>query len=113
MSLDTVADYVAATRTLLQDTSNSPYRYSDADLLLGLNEAFQAAKRLRPDLFISLVMPQFSAVDTTAVVWDPQYRLPLVYFMISQAQFRDEEDTQDQRASAFYQMFRQIMTAGG
>jgi hypothetical protein len=110
-ALDTVADYVAYARVLLQDQVNSPYRYPDADLLMALNAAFPEAKKLRPDLFLSKTIPFFTAVDTTVVPWDPMYRLPLIYFMCGQAQLRDDEATQDQRAAAFLGMFAQKLAA--
>ena len=105
MALNTVADYVAYARVLLQDQVNSPYRYPDVDLLSALNAAFPEAKKLRPDLFLAGTIPSFTAVDTTPVPWDPMYSLPLIYFMCGQAQLRDDEATQDQRAAAFLGMF--------
>jgi hypothetical protein len=44
---------------------------------------------------------------------DPMYQTALVYYMCGIAQLRDDEETQDQRASAFIQMFRaQLQMAG-
>lgn len=103
--LDTAADYVREARTLLQDNV-ATYRYSDAELLSALNVGVLTARRLRPDLFLSVTtLPYFTAVDTTAFAMDEQYRLPFVYFMVGHAQLRDEEDTQDNRAAAFIGMF--------
>jgi len=104
-ALDTVADYVSYARVLLQDTVDAPYRYADADLLLGLNLAFPEAKKLRPDLFLSSSLPTFATIDNTPVPWDPMYRLPIIYFMCGQAQVRDDEGLQDQRAAAFLALF--------
>ena len=104
-ALDTVADYINYARVLLQDQVNSPYRYPDADLLMGLNMAFPEAKKLRPDLFLTNSLPTFAAVDTTPVPWDPMYRLPIIYFICGQAQVRDDEGLQDQRAAAFLGLF--------
>jgi hypothetical protein len=105
-ALDTVADYVNYARVLLQDQVNSPYRYPDADLLMALNMAFPEAKKLRPDLFLTVTgIPFFTAVDTTPVPWNPMYRLPIIYFMCGQAQVRDDEGLQDQRAAAFLGLF--------
>lgn len=110
MALETVQKYVAAARTLLQDTVNSPYRYSDADLLLALSDAFPEAKKLRPDLFITTTLQDFPANDTTVVTFDPMYRMALVYYMVGKMQLRDDEETQDQRAAAFLSMFQAKLT---
>jgi hypothetical protein len=112
--LDTVADYVRETRALLQDQV-VPYRYPDIDLLSALNLGMLSARKLRVDLFLGVTtVPYFTTVDNTAVAMDQQYRLPFVYFMTGHAQLRDEEDTQDQRASAFIAKFTsQLLTAGG
>jgi hypothetical protein len=109
-ALDTVAQYVSLARTLLQDTKDSPYRYSDTDLVLGLNLALMEAKKLRPDLFITLTLPFFTANDSTLVVWDAMYRVPLVYYMSAHVQLRDDEEVQDQRAAAFLGLFKAQLT---
>lgn len=112
--LDTVADYVRETRTLLQDIID-PYRYTDLELLSTLNMALLQARKLRPDLFLGVAtVPSFSVVDTTAVVMDQQYRVPFVYFMTGHAQLRDEEDTMDSRAAGLISKFTaQLTTVGG
>lgn len=112
--LDTVADYVRETRTLLQDQV-IPYRYTDPELLSALNLGMLAARKLRSDLFLGVAsVPAYSAVDTTPVAMDQQYRLPFVYFMTGHAQLRDEEDTQDARAAAFIGKFTaQLLSLAG
>lgn len=106
MALDTVQDYVNLTRTLLQDTVNSPYRYTDLDLVISLTTAFPRAKKLRPDLFLTYpTLPSFVVNDTTPVNFDPMYRMALVFFMVGFAQLRDDEEVQDQRAAAFMNLF--------
>ena len=113
MMLDTVQDYVREARTLLQDTV-SIYRYSDAELLSALNMGVLTARRLRPDLFIGTsTLPYFTTVDTTVFDMDQQYRVSFVYFMVGHAQLRDEEDTQDSRASAFIGKFTQQLVGIG
>jgi len=106
-ALQTIADYVAEARVLLQDTVVT-YRYSDAELLSGLNLALQSARRLRPDLFISLlgVPPYYAAVAATDVALDAQYRHAVLLFMVGHAQIRDEEETMDARAAALLGAFR-------
>lgn len=103
--LDTAADYIREARTLLQDTV-ATYRYSDLELLSALNLGILTARRLRPDLFLNITtLPYFTAVDTTAFAMDQQYRMAFLYFIVGHAQLRDEEDTQDNRASAFIGRF--------
>lgn len=109
MALATVADYVALARTLLMDTVDSPYRYSDADLVRGLTLAVYETKKVRPDLMIGKTLPNFTVNDTTPVDMDEMYRVPLVYYMCGHGQMRDEEGNQDARAAGFLQMFRAQM----
>ena len=108
--LDTVQDYVTYARELLQDEVNSPYRYSDASLLRALSASFMEAKKLRPDLFLTTALQSFTVNDTTAVTFDPMYRMALVYFMCGMAQMRDDEEVQDQRAAAFLSIFQAKLT---
>lgn len=110
MALETVAMYVDYARELLQDTKNSPYRYSDASLVRALSLALPEAKKLRPDLFLNITIPTITANDNTAVPMDEMYRTALVYYMIGIAQLRDDEEVQDQRAAAFLNMFQAKLT---
>lgn len=116
MALDTVADYIAKSRTLLLDEV-APYRYSDADLVESLNEGIQESRRTRPDLWLSKFrsgLPQYSTAALSAAVdIDEMYRMAFVYYMCGQAQLSDQEDTQDSRAMAFLGKFSTIMTPGG
>ena len=111
--LDTVQDYVREARTPLQDTVPD-YRYADTDLLSALNMGILTARKLRPDLFLGVAtLPYFTANDTTSVSMDQQYRVAFVYFMVGQAQLRDEEDTQDSRALALIGRFTAMLTTLG
>lgn len=107
--LDTVSDYVTQARVLLQDQVNSPYRYSDAELVMALNMGLSETRRLRPDLFINKSLVLFTANDATAVVMDPMYRVAHLYYIVGQAQLRDDEAVQDQRASAFISMHKSML----
>jgi hypothetical protein len=105
MALDTVQDYVNAARTLLQDTTVA-YRYPDSQFLDGLNFGLMHARRLRADLFLgATTVPSFTVNDTTAVTFDQQYRLGLVYFITGHVQMQDQEDTEDSRAAQFQARF--------
>ncbi len=109
MPLGTVQEYVDEARVLLQDEV-SPFRYSDAELLSGLNLAVYESRRLRPDLFIATVLgvptiTTYSTVDSTAVAIDEQYRVAFLYYIMGHAQKRDEEETQDARAHDYLSKF--------
>lgn len=107
-ALETVGDYINETRVLLQDLYD-PYRYSDAELVSGLNIAMLEARRLRADLFLPVFdIPYLSpgTINLTAkVAMDPMYRPAIVYYMVGRAQLRDDESTTDQRSAAFLQKF--------
>lgn len=126
MQLFSLADYVQASRVLLQDLI-PPYRYDDESLVTTLNMAFYEAMRLRPDLLldgkyqtISVAAPALNnygaPVFTVAVMSDPvpvppSMKMPFLYFMVGQAQLRDLTDTQDSRASAFLNKFITQLTS--
>lgn len=115
-ALDTVADYLAHARVLLQDTV-SDYRYSDAELVENLNMGLLEMRRLRPDLMLATFggsIPKYSESSTsTAVACDVQYRSALLYYVCGQAQLRDDEATTDSRAAVFLNKFTsQMLTIG-
>jgi hypothetical protein len=85
------------------------------------------ARRLRPDLFLysPTEVPFYSSVQEivgipenppvpsyldAVIDLDQQYRIALVYFIVGQAQLRDEEDVQDARAAVFINKFNSMMT---
>lgn len=111
--LTTVQDYITAARTLLQDTVNSPYRYSSDDLVNALNMGILEVRRLRPELMRSYFrtsLPSYSSSSlSTSVAMDPMYRNALLYFICGQAQLRDDEATQDARATVFLNKFTALM----
>lgn len=118
-TLETVADYIADVRTLLQDVI-SPYRYTDAELVTAFNITLLETRRLRPDLFVytdsrrvqnfATTGSAFGANDTTEVNIEPQFRLALVNGICAHALMRDQEDVQDARASSFMAIFTSILT---
>ena len=107
----TVADYVADARTILQDLIPG-YRYDDLSLLTALNVAMLEARRIKPELFVYNLavngqVQAFQEVDETYVEIEPQFRLAIVHGLIGHALERDQEDYQDQRATAFLALFTQ------
>jgi hypothetical protein len=108
-TLNTVADYVADARTLLQDQI-PPYRYDDPSLLVAMNVTLLEARRLRADLFVFNLavkgqVQAFGAVDDTYVDIEPQFRLAILHGLCGHALERDQEDVQDQRANSFLMLF--------
>ena len=108
-TLNSVADYIADARTLLQDII-PPYRYDDPSLLTALNITLLEARRLRSDLFVFNLAARgqtqaFIAVDDTYVEIEPQFRLAILHGLIGHALERDQEDVQDVRASSFLNLF--------
>lgn len=108
-TLLTVADYIADARTLLQDTI-PPYRYDDTSLLVAFNVMLLEARRLRADLFIWNrkvlgQVPAFQAVDDTKLEVETSFRLALLHGLCGHALERDQEDYQDERATAFLNFF--------
>jgi|SRR5215204_1720157 len=109
MALDTVTDYVAQARSLLQDKTH-PVRYSDGDLIDALNLALLEARRLRPDLFLgtspgTLTTPSIGTTPDPMGAIDEQYRVPLLYYIVGHALRRDDEDGSEARASQFMMGF--------
>ena len=108
---NTVADYDVDARTLLQDLI-PPHRYDDPSLLTAFNAAMLEARRIKPELFVYNLdangqVQSFTAVDETYVAIEPQFRLALVHGLCGHALERDQEDYQDQRATAFLALFTQ------
>lgn len=114
MALDTVSDYVVSARRLLLDEVE-PYRYPTADLVDALNMGILEARKIRPDLFLANfrgALPMYWPNQLNASVEiDPMYRVPFVYYMVGMVQLRDDEATQDQRASGFLATFESKLRA--
>lgn len=99
----TVNDIITDVRTLLLDTFGQ-YRYTDPELLVGLNTALLEIRRVRADLFLGHYkgrVPKFNNNDGEPIHIESQFRLALVYGTIAHALMRDDEDVQDARANAF------------
>jgi len=114
MALDTVQNYVDRARILLLDEVE-PYRYSTASLVEALNLGILEIRRIRSDVLLSYFrtsLPEFSTTDMTeAVPIDVQYRTALLYYIVGHSHLRDEENTQDSRATAFLNKFTaQLLT---
>lgn len=105
LSLSTVQKVIDEARVLLLDKT-APFRYSDAELTEALNIAILEARRLRPDLFLqTFAALPFYVSMTDAFSIEPMYRPAFVYYIVGRAQLRDDEATQDARASVLMNKF--------
>jgi hypothetical protein len=114
-ALETVADYLAQARSLLQDLV-PPYRYVDDDLVNFLNLGMLEMNKMRPDLMLATPtsVPSYSTSSpTTSVAIDQQYRVAILYYMVGQAQLRDAEDVSDSRALALLTNFSNQLLSNG
>jgi hypothetical protein len=107
----TYADIIAEARVLLQDTV-SPYRYSDAELLVGANDAVKIIRKVRPDIFLG----QFSTAIADAILSTTfpiglEYKKTVRDFVVAHGQLRDSEDVIATKAAMFIQMFKESLTA--
>lgn len=103
--LDTVQKIIDDARELLQDTV-APYRYSDASLIRSLNIAVLEARRLRADLFLpAFTLPEYATPGDATTAIPDMYRPAFVYYVAGKAQLRDDETTQDARATVFLNKF--------
>lgn len=103
--MNTIRDYIDSARILLQDTSSEP-RYDDSQFKLALNLAFDEAYRVRPDMFIRNVIPNFVTAGVTTPVPAPRgYQSAFLYYICGMVQLQDQEDTQDARAATFLNKF--------
>lgn len=109
---NTVTDYIDDARVLLVDTI-SPYRYDDPSLLVALNVTLLEARRLRADLFIYATadgkVPSFDQNADQPINIEEQFRLAIVHGIVGHALERDQEDIQDNRATAFLKVFNEIL----
>ena len=105
-----------AIRQLLQDTDTSgdEYRYSSASIVANINMGLIEMYRIRPDIFLEnkFKIPVFNDADlSSALVIEQQYVPSLVYYAVGLCQMRDDEETQDQRASAFLGKFTSMLVS--
>lgn len=111
--METLQDYITAVRILLQDTVDGAYRYSDDDMALAMTLAWSEAYRLRPDMFLmNRVLPSFvGKPKTTSAGVPPGYQAAFMYYIAGWVQLRDDEATEDNRASQFLNKFTsQLLT---
>jgi hypothetical protein len=109
--MQTVQDYITASRILLQDTTPAP-RYPDTDFQLALDIALDEAYRIRPDFFINLPPVSIVTQPLTFVPPIPRgYQSAFLYYITGQVQLRDAEEVTDARSGAMLNKFTsQLLT---
>jgi len=112
----TVGDLLDMIRTLLQDTdvTSGEYRYSSDSIVANINMGLIEMYRIRPDIFLEnkFKIPVFNDADLSqALVIEQQFIPSLVYYAVGMCQLRDDEETQDARASSFLGKFSSMLVA--
>ena len=112
----TVGDILEMIRTLLQDTdvSSGEYRYSSDSIVANINMGLIEMYRIRPDIFLEnkFKIPVFNDADlSTPLVIEQQFVPSLIYYAVGMTQLRDDEATQDARASSFLGKFSSMLVA--
>ena len=106
--LNTVQDFVAATRDFLQDNVVE-YQYTDNDILLALNNGLQEAARVKQVLFAgsSYVVPSYTVVDGTSVKFSPRHKQALFNYVTGWLQLSHGDGDNDSRGAALVKLFRE------
>ena len=112
----TVGDLLDQIRTLLMDTdvSSGQYRYSSDSIVANINMGMIEMYRIRPDIFLenNFQIPVFNNADLSQpLVIEQQFVPSLVYYAVGLTQLRDDEETQDARASSFLGKFSSMLVA--
>lgn len=95
----TVQQVVDRARSLMQD-EQTPYRFTDPQLLNAINDAMLEALRLRPDLFVGVEYDPPAIVGLGDTVQIPsRYVNAIVYFVVGYLMLREDEFTSDARAA--------------
>lgn len=109
----TLGDLLSSARTLLNDTvnTNPAYRYSNAQLLEALNDAFLEARAKRPDLFLGTLglretLPLYTTDDL-----DEEWPLSdtvfptFLNYVVGRTSLRDDTSANDSRAVVLMNRF--------
>ncbi len=116
MPLNTVGQYVAQARVLLQD-EGAVKRYTDGQLKDAIGLGLLEARRLRPDMFIgrSNAVPDITSAsnDGTTLDFDQQYRLGLVYWVTGYMMLREDESGETAKAAQYITTFKQQLVSLG
>jgi hypothetical protein len=111
----TFAQAVQTTREILQDRY-APFRYSNGDLMLSINEGISEARRLRPDLFIDSLTTEIPFYTVTSfsenIPLPDEYFSAFVSYVAGRTNLRDDEFSADGRAAVLITTFAESLTGG-
>jgi len=114
--MTTGTDVILNARDILQDTVTGAFRYSDVSLYRAFNVGLQEMKRMRPDAYLKQGKIQpVPIIDATTVAAtlpvDDMFASALIYFVAGYAELREDQFTQDGRASALIIQARNLLMA--
>ena len=104
----TLQNVIDSARVVLQDADK--VRYSDAQLLGYANDGIVLGFKYRPDFRLgqyTVALGDLGASDQ--VPFPVQYQQLLEYYVVSSAELRDDEYSQDGRAAALLGLFEKEM----
>lgn len=111
----TISQLAAAVREVIQDRY-TPFRYSNSELAISVNEGMAEARRLRPDLFLGALsagLPYYTANDfAEALPLPDEYFSAMVSYVAGRTNLRDDEFSADGRAAILIGTFAEAMTGG-
>jgi hypothetical protein len=115
----TVSEILRNVRAIIQD-EQTPFRYSDTDLVQYLNEGLAAMYRIRPDLMVGqgwaaearYSLPADAATDLPALVSE-WYFAPLVDWISGRAFMRDTQYAEGGVAVALFDKMRAALLTTG
>lgn len=101
----TAQSLITEARYTLNDV-DSPQRFSDDDLLVGLNDGLKLIRAVRPDLWYgSLATPLTALTALSAFPLAPEYEPAMKKYIVHYAEMRDDEYVQSGRSKAFLEQF--------
>jgi hypothetical protein len=112
----TVGQVVQAARAIIQDAV-PPFRTSDSDLAGYVSEAMGEARRVRPDLFLTMLrdpLPVYTQADfAVAIPLPDSYFSQVVNFVAGRADLREDAFAQDGRAITLISAFGVSLVGSG
>mgnify|MGYP003628572102 CR=1 FL=1 len=102
-----ISDFIAVVRELLKDEEVGAYRYTDESLVRILNVGITVLRDKRPDaFFITQKMVVYTVSDFTKEFPLPiNFFSPMAYFVTGYAELRDDEYSDDSRATSLISKF--------
>ena len=106
----TIGGVITDARTILNDSAGD--RYTDTELISDFNNAVSQTKAIRPDAFIfGEALPEYTTADLA--VDFPMAEIfvqSFVYYLVGNAELRDDEFAVDNRAMTLLAAYRRNLT---